>query len=226
MTRVALLHTGAVVIPTFVDLAGQHLPGVEIQHLLDDRIVADLGRGAGSDQIAARLAGLGTAAKAAGADAVVFTCSSISGYAGRLADELGLPVYRIDEAMADRAVELGRRVSVIATLTTTLEPTAALLRERAALRGSDLELTEVVVDGAFAAVASGDRPTHDRLVAQAITQHATHSDVIVLAQASMAGATADVSVAIPVLTSPELGMRRVAGAVTAGHPTSQPTQQP
>lgn len=215
MTRVAFLHTGAVVIPIIADLAATYLPGVETQHLLDDRIIADLGGGAHEEQIAARLAGLGSVAKTAGAAAVVFTCSSISGYAGRLAEELELPVYRIDEAMADEAVGLGRRVSVLATVQTTLKPTAALLHARAALLDRRIELTEFLVPGAFEAVASGDRARHDALVAAAIRERAASSDVVVLAQASMASAADQAEVAVPVLTSPELGMRRIAATVTA-----------
>ncbi|QDP96022.1 hypothetical protein FOE78_09035 [Microlunatus elymi] len=210
MTRLAMLHTGAVVIPTFTELAAHQLPTVEIQHLLDDRIVSDLGRGAERTDIATRLAALGRAAKTSGADAIVFTCSSISGYAAALEDDLGLPVFRIDEAMADEAVRGAQRISVIATLETTLLPTAALLRERAAGQGKQPEITEVVVPGAFEAVTGGDRDRHDALVAQAITDQAGRSDVIVLAQASMASAAAKTQVDVPVLTSPELGIRRVA----------------
>jgi Asp/Glu/hydantoin racemase len=213
MTRVALLHTAPVVIPTFTELASKHLPGVDIQHLLDDRIIADLRQGVDHTQIAARLTALGQAAKAAGASAVVFTCSSISGHAAALAEQLNVPVYRIDEAMADEAVDTGSRVSVIATLETTLGPTTALLRERAALRGKPVELTEVVVPGAFEANISGDRDRHDALVAQAVTEQAAKSDVVVLAQASMASAAAKVEAGVPVLSSPELGMRRVAAAL-------------
>jgi hypothetical protein len=35
-----------------------------------------------------------------------------------------VPVIRVDEAMADQAVKTGPRIGVIATLSTTLEPTA------------------------------------------------------------------------------------------------------
>jgi Asp/Glu/hydantoin racemase len=213
MTRVALLHTAPVVIPTFTELAAKHLPGMDIQHLLDDRIVADLKQGVDGAQIAARLTALGEAAKAAGASAVVFTCSSISGHAAAVAEHLQVPVYRIDEAMADEAVSSGPRVSVIATLETTLGPTTALLRERAALLGRPVDLTEVLVPGAFAANIAGDRDRHDALVAEAITERAGASDVVVLAQASMASAAAKVEAGVPVLSSPELGMRRIAAAL-------------
>lgn len=210
MTRVALLHTGAVVIPTFTRLMQTYLPEVEVQHLLDDKIVADLGAGADADRIGARLVALGRAAKAADSQAVVFTCSSISGYARRVAGEIGIPVHRVDEAMADRAVHSGDRIAVVATLRTTLEPTAALLRERARLLDREIELATEVIDKAFDAVVAGDQGRHDTLVRDAIMRHAAGNDVIVLAQASMAGAADGIRPDVPVLTSPELGVRRLA----------------
>lgn len=215
MTRIAFLHTGAVVIPTFAALAAEHLPGVEVQNLLDDKIVADLGRGAASEQIAQRLADLGDAAVAAGAEALMFTCSSISQYAGPLAERVGVPVYRVDEAMADEAVRSGDRISVIATLPTTVQPTAALLRERAELQGREVQIDEVVVEGAFEAAVAGDRARHDSLVAEAIK--AASGNVVVLAQASMASAAEGLEVPTPILTSPERGIQRLAEHLTP-HP--------
>ncbi|TDE95137.1 hypothetical protein EXU48_10310 [Occultella glacieicola] len=216
MTRISFIHTGAVVIPTIAELAARHLPGVEAHHLLDDKIVADLGRDAEGTGVRERLLDLGRAARAAGADAIMFSCSSISGYAAGLADELGVPVLRIDEAMADEAIGAGARIAVIATLPTTLAPTAALLRERAELAARSPELHEVIVAGAFEAVSGGDRARHDELVGAAIVEWAAQADVVVLAQASMAGAAATVSVDVPVLTSPELGVRRAAEVLARG----------
>lgn len=216
MTRLAYIHTGAVVIPTFAALSAEHLPGVEVQHLLDSTIVGDLGRDAEGSAVRQRLEALGTAAVASGASTVVFSCSSIGGYAAGLSQRLGVPVLRIDEAMADEAVAIGRRVAVIATLPTTLVPTVALLLDRAKIAGAEIEVTDQVVDGAFEAIVGGDAATHDRLVGDAIVALAAENDVIVLAQASMAGASASVSVGVPVLTSPELGVKRIAQAVTAG----------
>ena len=42
--RIALLHTGAVVIATFADLTKEHWGSTEVLNLLDDKIVADLRR--------------------------------------------------------------------------------------------------------------------------------------------------------------------------------------
>lgn len=208
MTRMAFIHTGAVVIPVIDGLAAEHLPGVEIHHLLDSTIVGDLRRGAEPEDIRARLSNLACAAKRAGATAVMLSCSSISGYADDVAADAGIPVLRIDEAMADEAVRSSARVAVIATLPTTLGPTAALLRERAELAGRSVSIAEVLVDGAFAAVGSGDKTQHDELVGAAIITQAEYVDTVVLAQASMASAAASVTVGVPVLTSPELGVKR------------------
>ncbi|WP_159618345.1 aspartate/glutamate racemase family protein [Ruania rhizosphaerae] len=215
-TRVAFLHTGAVVIPPVMELVGEQLPGLSTVNYLDDRIVADLADPARQDSVPERLADLAAAAKSAGADVLMFTCSSISHLATSTAEQAGIPVLRIDEAMADEAVAGGGRVTVLATLPTTLNPTLALLRERAGIAGTEPELTSEVIPGAFEAVAGGDRATHDQLVAEAIERHAPESDVVVLAQASMASAAEAAQVTVPVLTSLRPGISRLAERVQAG----------
>jgi Asp/Glu/hydantoin racemase len=213
--RVAFLHTGAVVIPLVAELAKEHLPGVTPINYLDDRIVADLADAERSDSVPDRVADLVQAAASAGADIVMLTCSSISQLAAPTSERLGVPVMRIDEAMADEAVSAGERITVLATLPTTLDPTIALVRERAELAGRVPQISSEVIDGAFAAVAGGDRPAHDRLVAAAIERRAPHTDVIVLAQASMASAADAADVDVPVLTSLRSGIRRLREAVDA-----------
>ena len=60
-----------------------------------------------------------------------------------------MPVLRVDQPMADRAVATAQRIGVIATLPTTLEPTADLIRRRAAAAGKNIELDDALCDGAF-----------------------------------------------------------------------------
>ncbi|QKJ20641.1 aspartate/glutamate racemase family protein [Microbacterium hominis] len=213
--RIAFLHTGAVNIAPFGALAAELLPGAVVVNYLDDRIVADLGDAARADSVPERIDDLVKAAAAGGADAVMFTCSSISELAAPAAEAAGVRVLRVDEAMADAAVAAGRRIRVLATLATTCRPTLGLLEERAALAGAEPEFTSEVIDGAFAAVSGGDRATHDRLVAAAIERGAMDAEVIVLAQASMASAAEAVTVSVPVLTSPRLGVERLAETLSA-----------
>ena len=215
VTRVAFLHTGAVVIPPVMELAGKLLPDATTINYLDDRIVADLGDAERAASVPDRVADLVQAAQSAGADVVMLTCSSISQLAATAAERVGIPVLRIDEAMADQAVQSGERIAVLATLPTTCAPTVALLQERAALAGVERDITSEVIDGAFAAVSGGDRGTHDRLVAAAIERVAPSADVVVLAQASMASAADAVEVDVPVLTSLEPGIQRLRDRLAA-----------
>jgi Asp/Glu/hydantoin racemase len=215
ISRVALLHTGAVVIPMTAGLVARELPGVTAVNYLDDKIVADLGDEAVAASVPGRVRELAQAAVDGGAGAVLLTCSSISELAAQTAEAVGVPVLRIDEAMADEAISLGGRIAVIATLPTTCGPTTRLIGERAELVGATPRITSVVVEGAFEAVASGDRTRHDDLVADAIRSAAGDADVIVLAQASMASAADAVQVSVPVLTSLESGVRRLRRLVTS-----------
>lgn len=213
--RIAFVHTGAVVIPPVTDLAREHLAGTTTVNYLDDKIVADLGDPERAASVPERLTDLVSAAKSAGADVVMLTCSSISHLAAPVGEAVGIPVLRIDEAMADAAVQAGDRIAVLATLPTTLTPTLGLLRERADLAGRSPEFASEVIEGAFAAVSGGDRAEHDRLVAAAIERVAVDADVVVLAQASMASAAEAAHVDVPVLTSLEPGIRRLSEAVAA-----------
>ena len=211
--RIALLHTGAVVIPMASEFVKRELPDFTAINYLDDRIVADLGDPEVAHSVPGRVAELARAAADAGAEAILLTCSSISELAADTAEQVGVPILRIDEAMADEAVATGDRIAVLATLPTTCGPTTRLIQERAQLAGRTPSITSVVIDGAFEAVASGDRPTHDRLVAAAIERAAVDVDVVVLAQASMASAASAVSVDVPVLTSLESGVKRLRSLV-------------
>jgi Asp/Glu/hydantoin racemase len=148
----------------------------------------------------------------AGADLVVVTCSSMGGATEAIARREGWPLERIDTAMADRAVELGRRIAVLATLPSALDPTAALVEARAAERGIEIELTRGLASGAFAALQAGDGERHDDLVREAFRAVLGRVDVIVLAQASMGrviDSLGEEAAGTPVLISPALGVARV-----------------
>ncbi|NKF34358.1 hypothetical protein HER21_48915, partial [Pseudomonas sp. BGM005] len=78
------------------ELAARLIPEVQTVNYLDDRIVADLADGERADSVGERLEDLVRAAQSAGADAVMLTCSSISGFAADLGAKVGIPVLRVD----------------------------------------------------------------------------------------------------------------------------------
>ena len=156
-------------------------------HMVDESLIQDTVK-AGSLRKATirRLIEQIASAEEAGADAVLVTCSSI-GPGVTLAQQLfDIPVLRIDDAMAENAVRQAHTIGVLATLRTTLDPTTALLREKAAEAGRKVELVECLCEDAFPAVLAGDTATHDRMLPQALVEDLKGVDLIVLAQASMA----------------------------------------
>jgi len=137
------------------------------------------------------------------------TCSSIGPAVEAGAKLIGVPVLRVDQPMADKAVATGKRIGVIASLSTTLEPTADLIQRRAAIGGKEIELTSRLVEGAFEALMAGDGATHDMKVAAALKELSQQVDIIVLAQASMARVVDSLAAAdkrVPILASPGIAV--------------------
>jgi len=185
--RLGLVHTSATLVPVFAALCKEKLPNVEVFNIVDDSLVRCV-REAGriTPTIEMRVAGYLTSAAYAGADYIMVTCSSIGLAVEAGAKGIPTPVLRVDLPMADKAVAAGKKIGVIATLSTTLEPTAELIQRRANLSEKKIELTSKLVEGAFEALMAGDGATHDVKVAAALKELSQQVDVIVLAQASMA----------------------------------------
>ena len=215
----ALIHTSPTLTPLFGRLCAEHIPSANVFHMVDESLIKDTVREGSLQRVTIRrLLSMIESAEQAGADAVLVTCSSI-GEGVEIGHRLfDIPVIRVDEAMARKAVRIGRRIGVMATLRTTLEPTVALLRAKAAEAGIQIEIVESLCDGAFEAVVSGDQATHDRVLTAALKNDMKGVDVVVLAQASMAGVLKSLppgTVSMPVLTSPELGVMAVKDVIDA-----------
>jgi Asp/Glu/hydantoin racemase len=210
----ALLHTTAVNVPAMKELASRMLPGVRLINILDDSLLPDvMAAGQVTDAVRERLHSYVQQATVAGAQVVMSCCSSIGEAVEQLDAEMPVPVLRIDAPMAEEAVRLGERIGVIATVRTTLEPTANLIRRTAERLGRTAHVEAVLVEGAYDALRAGRGDEHDQLVLAQLRGLLDRSDVVVLAQASMARLQAALGEppAVPILTSPESGLR-AAGA--------------
>jgi len=212
--QIAMIHTVSGLIPLFDGLAKQHLPQWQGFNVLDESLLRSTIRdGALSQTTMWRLAQMVHSAVEAGARAVVVTCSSLGLAVDAAKPFCPVPLFRIDEGMAQAAVALGPRIGVLATLRTTLDPTSDLILRSAAQAGQPCTVIAELAEGAFQKLGAGDTAGHDAMVAQSLRKLAPRADVIVLAQASMARAFAlvqDELHPLPVLTSPELGMQHIA----------------
>ena len=204
VSTIGFVHTVLSLPPTFSALAAELVPEADVFHIADETLLGVTRReGRLTPTTRRRVLGYVESAAEAGADLVVVTCSSIGPAVDESRGFVDVPVLRIDEPMADEAVRLGSRIGVVATLPTTLEPTAELVRRRARAAGKDVEVVTQLCDGAF----GSDR--HDELVRAGLREISAKVDVVVLAQASMARVVED-DPPVPILSSPRLGMERVA----------------
>jgi Asp/Glu/hydantoin racemase len=209
-----LIHTSATLVPVFAELCSKYLPNVKTFNIVDDSLIKNvISCGELTPATARRVVNYAGSAQDAGADYILFTCSSIGAAVEASAALTKVPVLRVDQPMADKAVQTGKRIGVIATLPTTLQPTSDLVKRRAAVAGKEIVLSSVLCEGAFEALMSGDAATHDAIVAAVLKELVKKVDVIVLAQASMARVVdilSDDDRKVPILASPPIAIQYLA----------------
>ncbi|MFQ9509803.1 MAG: aspartate/glutamate racemase family protein [Lachnospiraceae bacterium] len=162
--------------------------------------------GAVTAPAAARLVSMYMDAIKEGADVILNVCSSVgevADAAGSIGKYTGIPIVRIDEDMCREAVRLGKRIGVLATLSTTLEPTKNTIRRVAREMNKQVTLVDGLIDGAFGL----DQEQFKKLLTEKAGEIKDEVDVILLCQGSMAyveqllAETYD----IPVVSSPRFG---------------------
>ncbi len=112
--------------------------------------------------------------------------------------------------MAERAVNTGKRIALIATVLSTVGPSRRLIEKYSCSLNKDVEINEYVIADALAVLLKGDREKHNALVVEKIEEAAMKNDVIVLAQGSMVRLLPLLKhIKVPVLTSPRLAVEKV-----------------
>lgn len=220
MAKIAMLHTSFVFLNVdtqIQDLVAALLPGDELIHFVDSDVLASVVRDGGiTDSSEDRMLHLAQAAECAGADVIFSACSSLGPAIDAAKRHVKIPIVKVDDAMTRDAATAGGTIGVLATVPTTLGPTADLIRGHGKADGKDLVVIEQLATGAFEVLMSGDRAKHDEMVkASAQELLAKGVDRIVLAQASMARLAEPLSelTGIPVLASPRLGVENLAAIV-------------
>lgn len=216
-SNLTFLHTSPAHIERFETLAAQLAPGVPVQHLVDESLLQEARETGITPELAQRVQDIVAEAGQA-AKVILCTCSTLGGCAEKMGQLTGSGVIRVDRPMAEKAVSLGRRIIVAATLASTLEPTHALIREAAQEAGQTVEIVELLCESAWPKFEQGDQEGYLQEIAASLRAAAPSGDVIVLAQASMAGA-ADLcaDLPFPILSSPRLGVEAALRAMGDDH---------
>ena len=187
--KVALVYTSTT--PELIELVEKEVGDVlpretEVASYQDPSILAEV-RDAGyvTAPPAARLVGMYMTAVSEGADAILNICSSVGEVADAAQDiarYTGIPIVRVDEEMCREAVRQGKRIGVMATLPTTLNPTKNTILRVAREMNRQVELVDALVDGGFGL----DQEQFKALMSEYAGTIADKVDVILFAQGSMA----------------------------------------
>lgn len=204
--RIAFVHTVAGLVELFRGIAERELAEAEVFHILNESLLQDLLKNGPSAAITRRIVQQAMLAADADVDLVVFTCSSSSPAIDHARTMIGVPVIKIDDPMAREAACSGGRIAIVCTTQSTMTPSRGLIEAHAAELGTTPSIEVRLVEGAFDALRAGRRAEHDALVTSAAQEIAAKSDVLVLAQASLAHLRDPLAevLPLPVLSSPPL----------------------
>ena len=212
--KIAAIYTGAALVKPLSDLLKEALPDCQVMNVLDDSMISDIiSAGKMTKEVTRRLYGYYEVVCASGAELILNTCSSIGDAVYGAREFFPIPIVRIDEPMVRRAIELTDSIAVLATLSTTLDPTIRLIERCAQEAGKNVRIVSALAEGAFSAITSGDAVTHDRLIAETAKQVSDSCGVILLAQGSMARMEEPLHqlTGRAVLSSPRYGAQLVKG---------------
>ena len=209
---IAIVQTSAVSSKELKRLCDEIMPEVKVYQIIDDSLIPEVNANGGPTAgVRRRLYQYYQAAASLGVDLILNQCSSVGEVADSLRPFVDVPIVKIDEAMARKAVSLGKKIALIATVQSTVGPSARLIESEARKAGADVSVTRCLVDGAMMIlIEKGDVETHNRMVIDTVKKAAGDHDVVVLAQGSMVVLEPLVKdIQKPVLTSPRLGVEYV-----------------
>ncbi|MBQ6560366.1 MAG: Asp/Glu/hydantoin racemase [Erysipelotrichaceae bacterium] len=209
--KVVLIHTSPVSLNDLKALFKEIVPEVEMVNIIDDSLLDEVKKvGHINSSIISRMCSYVQVAKTLEPDLIFNQCSSVGEAFDIARTQASCKTLKIDEPMAEKAVELGSKIGVVATVASTMAPSCNLVRRKALEAGKEVEVREYLVNGALDILMSGDVQKHNELVIEVIRKAEEENDVVVLAQGSMTAILPLLTETTkPILTSPRLAVERV-----------------
>lgn len=215
--KIFFIHTVSGLVDMFNSLCEELTPGSKLCHISDESLIQGLLAAGGlTPAVYRRICDHVVEAEQSGADAIQFTCSSISPCADVARHLVSKPLLKIDEPMVEHAVKNYKRIGIIATAPTTLKPSKDLVNEKARAQKGTIKVESVLCRGAFDAFLAGNMSEHDKIVSTHLLDLMKKVDVVLLAQASMmriVDTLDEKEKTVPVLSSPRLAIERLAKVI-------------
>ncbi len=209
--RLALIHATRLAIDPIVCACESAWPDVEHISILDESLSIDRSQDDHlTDALSDRIIALCRHAESLGSDGVLYTCSAFGAAIEKAARTSDIPVLKPNEAMFEKAISLGERITMIYTFPPAVAGMEQEFRDYAELCQSSARVLSVYAEGAREAVEQGDIARHNEVIAHTVSQ-VNDADVILLAHFSMASALSDAMAItnVPVLSSPATAVEKI-----------------
>lgn len=208
--KVGLIHTTINSLPPINEAFHELAPDVKVLNFLDEGLMEEINKASITPAMVRRLLVLLDNAEKAGVDGILLACSVFSPYVEEVSKLVAVPVLSADLAMLEKAVQLGEKIGVIATVGAAGPTTEGLLKQIAARQKKTITVNTQVLTEAFMALKNGDAHLHNKMIQEKAVELAADSDVVILAQISMSRAIKGLApISVPVLTSPEISVRAI-----------------
>lgn len=187
MPLVGIVHSTRLVIDAVHQVVASNCPDAAFIHVMDEGILRKLAsEGQITPAIVEWLGDMVESAAKAGADLAVVSCSSLSPGVNQVRERVSIPVLKIDEPMVEHAVSEADRIGLVMTNPTTEAPSKLLCEEVSGRLGRTVELLPRLCPEAFAKLNRGDIQGHDDEVVRTVEALLAETDVVMLAQISIA----------------------------------------
>lgn len=206
--KLTIIHTTLATVSTIPCLISEmYENSFEVVNVMDDSLLNEIKtEGKITKSVINRFVLYSVIAENNGSDAILLACSSIGEAVNVAKKVIRIPVYRIDEPMAQLATELGNRILVLGTVKSTLDPTSKLIESK---KKGNQTIDCIQIPNVFELYAV-NKELHDQKIAEVINSKINDYDVIVLAQASMSNAISYVKTGKnKILTSLPLGLNQL-----------------
>lgn len=211
--KIYLVHAGHVSMPAAHASFAALWPEAPILDLMEGSLAHDVGQDGGlTPAMFRRFELLGDYCVAAGATAILFTCSAFGEAIERVKRQHAIPVLTPNEALFDEILLRHDRVALLSTF----EPTVTALRQELGqmelAAGQRADIDYFVIPRALDVLFAGDKVTHDRLVLEKVDEVAGLGyGAIAFGQftLSMVAPAARERTTLPILTTPDCAVRKL-----------------
>lgn len=204
---ITFLHTDKVHINTFDLLVDSYGLGLDVNHIVHPELLQEAIHKGLTTNLKCRVQNLLEHAHKT-SKRVVCTCSTLGQIVETVPLSGGDYAVRIDRAMANAAVKTGHKILVLAALESTIPVSKLLLESAQEQQRTVNHIDYHVIEKCWQYFIEGAQQKYLAHIASYISQHQSEYDCVILAQASMAGASQFLTDnGPPIISSPQIGVQ-------------------